>query len=84
MDSSGRIHEMTEEQRKAFEDMFKEKVIPIPDEEVEKLKAASVEERLAWYKEREAMEKLAFNLHGSDAERNAAKALRKKLRDGKP
>ncbi len=81
MDSTGRIHEMTEEQRKLFEDMLKEKVIPIPDEEVEQLKAATVDERLAWYREREAMEKLAFNLHGSEAERNAAKALRRKLRE---
>lgn len=73
MDSSGRIHSFSDDlARKVLEDQLKEKLVPIPEDEVEKLKSATQEERLAWYAKQQA-----YNHHASDEERNAAKAERR-------
>ena len=51
MDSKGNIHELTDAQRKILDEL-KENVVPIPDDELDLLKAADLDARLKWYEER--------------------------------
>jgi hypothetical protein len=55
VDARGNIHEL-EEARKRLTEQELAALVPIPDDELERVQAMSIDERIVWYEERLAEE----------------------------